>query len=64
MDKYKYLTDQDLGYKPRADKKAKFEYSPLGEVLSNKTKSQTHKNKIVKKTNKTKICFITNSIVL
>ena len=28
LDKYEYLTDEDLGYKPDLVKKAKFEYSP------------------------------------
>ena len=30
MDKYEYLTDKDLGYKPE---KARFEYGLLGQVL-------------------------------
>ena len=29
LDKYEYLTGEDLGYKPDVVKKAKFEYSPL-----------------------------------
>ena len=29
LEKYKYLTDEDLGYKPDIIQKAKFEYSPL-----------------------------------
>ena len=33
LDKYKYLTDEDLGYKPDALMQAKFEYSPLGKVF-------------------------------
>ena len=41
MDKYEYLTGEDLGYMPNVGEKAKFEYSPLGEVLSNKAKSKT-----------------------
>ena len=45
LDKYEYLTSEDLGYKPSVVEKAKFEYSPLGEVLSNKAKSKTDKNK-------------------
>ena len=32
MDKYEYLTGEDLGYQPSIAEKAKFEYSPLGEV--------------------------------
>ena len=30
LDKYEYLTGEDLGYKPDVVHKAKFEYSPLG----------------------------------
>ena len=33
MDEYKYLTSQDLGYKPGVVEQAKFEYSPLGKVF-------------------------------
>ena len=32
--KYEYLTKKDLGYKPDANEKAKFEYSPLGKVFT------------------------------
>ena len=34
LDKYKYLTGEDLGYKPDVVQKAKFEYSPLGQVFN------------------------------
>ena len=34
LDKYEYLTDEDLGYKPDVVQKAKFEYSPLGQVFN------------------------------
>ena len=30
LDKYQYLTGEDLGYKPYVVQKAKFGYSPLG----------------------------------
>ena len=33
LDKYDYLTGEDLGYKPDVLTQAKFEYSPLGEVF-------------------------------
>ena len=33
LDKYKYLTGEDLGYRPGPVQKAKFEYSPLGQVF-------------------------------
>ena len=34
LDKYDYLTGEDLGYKPDVVQKAKFEYSPLGQVFN------------------------------
>ena len=34
LHKYEYLTRKDLGYKPDAFEKAKFEYSPLGKVFT------------------------------
>ena len=34
LPKYEYLTKKDLGYKPDALEKVKFEYSPLGKVLT------------------------------
>ena len=33
LNKYEYLTKQDLGYKPDAFEQVKFEYSPLGKIL-------------------------------
>ena len=34
LDKYEYLTGENLGYKPDLVQKAKFEYSPLGQVFN------------------------------
>ena len=34
LDKYEYLTGEDLGYKPDALTQAKFEYSPLGKTVT------------------------------
>ena len=45
LDKYEYLTGEDLGLKPSTVEKAKFEYSPLGAVLFNKVKKKTNINK-------------------
>ena len=45
LEKYEYLTGEDLEHKPSVFEKVKFEYSPLGMVLTNKTKSKTNKNK-------------------
>ena len=33
LDKYEYLTGEDLGLKPGTVEQAKFEYSPLGKIL-------------------------------
>ena len=34
LDKYEYLTGEDLGYKPDVVQKTNFEYSPLGQVFN------------------------------
>ena len=34
LDKYEYLTGEDLGYKPNVTEQAKFDYSPLGKVFT------------------------------
>ena len=47
LEKYEYLTGEDLGYKPKVFEKVKFQYFSLGETL--KTNAQTKTDKIVKK---------------
>ena len=49
LDKYEYLTGEDLGYKQNVFEKLKFEYSPLGMVLTNNTKSKTNRNTVIRK---------------
>ena len=34
LEKFEYLTAEDLGYKPDVIQKAEFEYSPLGKVFN------------------------------
>ena len=34
LEKYEYLTDENLGYKPDLVQKAKYEYSPPGQVFN------------------------------
>ena len=34
LDKYEYLTGEDLGLKPRIVEQARFEYSPLGKIFN------------------------------
>ena len=48
MEKYEYLTGEDLGYKPDVIQRAEFEYSPLGEAF-NKVFKKDDKNKKVTK---------------
>ena len=58
LDKYEYLTGEDLGYKPGVVEKFKFEYSPLGGALNNKAKSKTDKrDKAVNKDTQNKNLF-------
>ena len=47
LEKYKYLTGEDLGCKPKVLEKVKFQYSPLGQAVKNNAKTKT--DKIVKK---------------
>ena len=52
LDKCEYLTAEDSGYKPGVVQRAKFDYSPFGEVLNGKVKKEKQSNKtdkIVKK---------------
>ena len=51
LDKYEYSTGEDLGLKPSTIEKARFQYSPLGTVLSNKLKKITNINKKIKDKN-------------
>ena len=44
LDKYEYLTREDLGLKPSTVEQAKFEYSPLGKIF-NKGLSEDDKKK-------------------
>ena len=44
MEKYKYLTGEDLGHRPIVLEKPKFEYSPLGMSLSKSFKKDNVKN--------------------
>ena len=45
LDKYGYLTGENLGLKPSTVEQFKLEYSPLGKVLTDSTKSKANKNK-------------------
>ena len=46
LPKYEYLTKKDLGYKPDAVEKVKFEYSSLGKVFTNGLDKEDKSKKI------------------
>ena len=43
------MTDEHWGYKPGVDKRAKFEYSPLGELFNKGLKEDDKKETILKR---------------
>ena len=49
LHKYEYLTKKDLGYKPDALEKAKFEYSPLGKVFTDGLNKSDKKEVLLKR---------------
>ena len=58
LEKYEYLTGEDLGHRPSVLEKTKFEYSPLSAVLANNFKKKANANKvnIKKKQDKNLMC--------
>ena len=55
LEKYEYLTGEDLGHRPSVLEKTKFEYSSLGVVLSDNVKNKTNINKVNIKNKQDKI---------
>ena len=51
LEKYEYLTGEDLGYKPDVIQRAKFEYSPLGEAFNKVFKKDDKNKKVIKHDN-------------
>ena len=49
LDKYKYLTDEDLGLKPSTIEQAKFEYSPLGKIFNKGLDKSDQKEGLLKR---------------
>ena len=49
MDKYEYLTGEDLGLKPSTVEQAKFEYSPLCKVFNKELKDEGKKEGFLKR---------------
>ena len=46
LEKYEYLTGEDLGHRLSVLEKTKLEYSPLGAVLSDRVKKKANINKV------------------
>ena len=49
LDKYEYLTGEDLNLKPSTAEKAKFEYSSLGKIFNKGLKEEHKKERILKR---------------
>ena len=49
LDKYEYLTGEDLGYRPDPAQKSKFEYSPLGQVFNKGLDSSERQEGLLKR---------------
>ena len=47
LDKYEYLTGEDLGLKPSTIEQAKFEYSLLGKVLTKGLEKKEDKTEVL-----------------
>ena len=51
LEKYEYLTGEDLGYRPDVIQRAKVEYSPLGEAFNKAFKKDDKNKKVIKHDN-------------
>ena len=49
VDKYEYLTGEDLGLKPNTVEQAKFEYSPLGKIFNKGLSEEDRKEGLLKR---------------
>ena len=49
LDKYEYLTDEDLGLKPSTAEETKFEYSPLGKIFNKGLSEEDKKEELLEK---------------
>ena len=49
LDKYEYLTGEDLGSKPSTVEQAKFEYSPLGKIFNEGLDKDGQKERLFKR---------------
>ena len=49
LDKYEYLTGEDLGLKPSTVEQVKFEYSPLGKIFNKGLSEEDKKEELFKR---------------
>ena len=49
LDKYEYLTGEDLGLKPNTIEQARFEYSPLGKIFNKELSEDDKKEGLFKR---------------
>ena len=49
LDKYEYLSGEDLGLKPNTMEQAKFEYSPLGKIFNKRLSEDDKKERLFKR---------------
>ena len=49
MDKYEYLTGEDLNYKPSTVEQSKFDYSPLSKFFDKGLKEEDKKEGLLKR---------------
>ena len=49
LDKYEYLTGEDLGLKPSTVERAKFEYSPFGKIFNRGLEKNDQKEEFFKR---------------
>ena len=54
LDKYEYLTGEDLGLKPNTIEQARFEYSPLGKIFNKGLDKDDKKEGLFKRLNNIK----------
>ena len=60
LEKYEYLSGEDLGYKPDVIQRAKFEYSPLREAFNKVFKKDDKNKKVIKYDNDLAFNFVNN----
>ena len=59
LDKYEYLTGEDLDLKPSTVEKTKFEYSPLGKIFNKELNEDIKKEGLFKRLEKIKDTSLT-----